>query len=121
MCGSSVMSPDLVLQSVDVDEEEWRWSRTPRLLRELVASMDASDLRRLVRFITGSPCLPHGGLGQSPANPKMRFNRRPASSRLPQAHTCFNTCDLPDYNKPEVLREKLLAAIRGMEEGIGLA
>lgn len=40
---------------------------------------------------------------------------------LPQAHTCFNQLDLPEYSSEENLREKLLIAIREGSEGFGFA
>lgn len=43
------------------------------------------------------------------------------TSRLPSAHTCFNQLDLPEYPSEEILREKLLTAIREGSEGFGFA
>ena len=36
---------------------------------------------------------------------------------LPQAHTCFNQLDLPEYTSEEQTREKLLMALREGSEG----
>jgi E3 ubiquitin-protein ligase HUWE1 len=38
---------------------------------------------------------------------------------LPTAHTCFNQLDLPQYPSEEVMRAKLLLAIRECSEGFG--
>lgn len=35
--------------------------------------------------------------------------------RLPRASTCFNTLFLPCYSSPDVLRERLLAALSGQQ------
>ena len=43
------------------------------------------------------------------------------SDKLPIAHTCFNTLDLPDYDSIDVLRDKLLFAISECNEGFGIA
>lgn len=43
------------------------------------------------------------------------------TSLLPSAHTCFNQLDLPEYPSEEILREKLLTAIREGSEGFGFA
>lgn len=43
------------------------------------------------------------------------------SHMLPSAHTCFNQLDLPEYPSEDVLREKLLIAIREGSEGFGFA
>jgi E3 ubiquitin-protein ligase HUWE1 len=40
---------------------------------------------------------------------------------LPTAHTCFNQLDLPEYPSEEIMREKLLIAIREGAEGFGFA
>lgn len=40
---------------------------------------------------------------------------------LPSAHTCFNQLDLPEYASEEVMREKLLVALREGSEGFGFA
>ena len=40
---------------------------------------------------------------------------------LPTAHTCFNQLDLPQYSSEEILREKLLIAIKEGSEGFGFA
>jgi len=121
ICGSTLVTPQLVLESVELDTPEWRRSNVPRFIRAVLSEMAEEDLRRFLRFVTGSPCLPHGGLGHDPNNPRIRFNRLPTSTRLPQAHTCFNTVDMPSYASVAVLKDKLLQAIRGVEEEIGLA
>ena len=40
---------------------------------------------------------------------------------LPTAHTCFNQLDLPQFSSEEMLREKLLIAIKEGSEGFGFA
>ena len=40
---------------------------------------------------------------------------------LPTAHTCFNQLDLPEYSSEDVLRERLLLAVREGSEGFGFA
>lgn len=40
---------------------------------------------------------------------------------LPTAHTCFNQLDLPEYPSVEVMRSKLLMAIRECSEGFGFS
>jgi E3 ubiquitin-protein ligase HUWE1 len=39
---------------------------------------------------------------------------------LPEAHVCFNQLVLPPYASPEILREKLLLAVREGREGFQL-
>ena len=40
---------------------------------------------------------------------------------LPSAHTCFNQLDLPAYTSEDMLREKLMIAIKEGSEGFGFA
>lgn len=39
------------------------------------------------------------------------INKVDDDGRLPVAHTCFNTLDLPGYTSKEVLEKKLMQAI----------
>lgn len=39
--------------------------------------------------------------------------------RLPQAHTCFNQLDLPEYESKEQLQSRLLMAIHEAHVGFG--
>ena len=99
------------------------------------------SLRDFLRFITGSPTLPCGGLadgngvggggggrdgsasgvgrmlvqmadGELSGN-LILINRLARSGRLPIAHTCFNTLDLPDYNDYGTLKAKFDQALTG--------
>ena len=42
-----------------------------------------------------------------------------AQDRLPNAHTCFNQLDLIEYDSIDLLRARLLTAIREGTEGFG--
>ena len=78
----------------------------------------SAALRRFLKFITGSPNLPYGGLASlPPPSGKIVFTRLPRSERLPEAHTCFNTVDLPDYGDFATLCEKFNTAI-GEDDGV---
>ena len=77
--------------------------------------------------VTGTSKVPLGGFSQLRAQrglQKFTIQRAhmPATGDgpLPAAHTCFNTLDLPPYQDPDTLREKLLLAIREAE-GFGIA
>lgn len=58
----------------------------------------------LLRFVTGSPRLPHGGFAQLRAHGEnlkrftITWDHNSDPLRLPSAHTCFNQLDLPLYS-----------------------
>lgn len=76
-------------------------------------------------FVTGTSKVPLGGFKalRGQRGPQ-RFTIQKVPARhdsLPASHTCFNTLDLPSYTDAEVLRDKLLIAIREGGEGFGMA
>ena len=90
---------------------------------EVVESLDAEDLARLVQFVTGTSKVPLEGFAalQGVSGPQ-RFQIHRAfgpTDRLPSAHTCFNQLDLPEYESADQLRERLLLAIREGATGFG--
>ena len=90
-------------------------SPSVQFLFQCLESFDAKRQKLFLRFVTGSTCLPYGGL--SNLNPPLaitRLNRDHADSSLPRASTCFNCLHLPEYSSLSVTRQKLLHAI---EEG----
>jgi E3 ubiquitin-protein ligase TRIP12 len=122
-------------------------------LLEVLAELDAVDQRRFLRFVTGTPRLPPGGVAS--LQPKLTVVRKLSTSMgtggemlgtsapgtggagggapgsepgsataaaaaarmladgdLPSVMTCANYLKLPPYSSKEVLRERLLFAIR---------
>ena len=80
-----------------------------RYLKRYISVMDSTKIRQFLRFVTGSPCLPFGGLDKGK---RIRLLRsRGGCDRLPTVHTCFNTLELPLYGSYEVLKEKFDAAL----------
>lgn len=83
--------------------------QTMSLLQRYISAMDNTKTRQFLRFVTGSPCLPFGGLEEGK---RIRLLRsRGGANRLPVAHTCFNTLEIPGYDSYDVLCRKLDAAI----------
>jgi E3 ubiquitin-protein ligase HUWE1 len=77
-----------------------------------------------VQFTTGSSKVPLDGFASLRGSEGVqRFNVHKAFDirQLPTAHTCFNQLDLPEYPTEEVMREKLLLAIRECSEGFGFS
>ncbi|GMI02330.1 hypothetical protein TrVE_jg14152 [Triparma verrucosa] len=61
------------------------------------------------RFVWGRSRLPAKG---QPWTTNFHITKRGSVDALPQAHTCFNSLELPPYGTEDLLREKLLCAVR---------
>ena len=76
-----------------------------------------------VQFVTGTSKVPlEGFVALEGMRGRQKFNIHKAfgnEQTLPTAHTCFNQLDLPHYSSEEILRERLLFAIREGSEGFG--
>ena len=89
-------------------------------LIEIMGQFKPTEQREFLKFITGSPRLPVGGL--KALNPKLTVVRKTpefghvADIYLPSAMTCANYLKLPDYSSKEVMVQKLKLA---MTEGQG--
>ena len=92
---------------------------------EVVNGMEPADQGHLLRFVTSCSRQPLLGFGQ--LNPTFAIQKIPAYAsqytgieapmpgevpRLPSAATCMNLLKLPLYDSIEILRDKLLYAIR---------
>ncbi|KAJ9471066.1 putative E3 ubiquitin-protein ligase HERC2 [Diplonema papillatum] len=75
-------------------------------LWQVLEEITAADRRAFLRFVAGRERLPV----------KLRvmplFCKGPPDTYLPKAATCFFALELPDYSTVEVMREKLLYAIK---------
>ena len=81
-----------------------------------MASLAGDERRLFLKFITGCPRLPIGGFAA--LRPKLTVVRKspppgvPADAVLPSCSTCFLFLHLPAFSSEEVMRAKLLTAIR---------
>jgi E3 ubiquitin-protein ligase NEDD4 len=114
------------LQSViegrrDIDVAEWRRNADVKGVSEsnetvsrfwdVVSSLSASDRSKLLCFAIGTTSLPARGFSE--LQPKFQLVVQPTeSSDLPTSHTCFHMLVIPRYPSTEVMKEKLLMAIR---------
>jgi ubiquitin-protein ligase E3 C len=83
---------------------------TIKLFWKVMHSLDDSDRRKVLKYVTSTPRAPL--LGFSQLNP--RFSIRDSSSdeaRLPSTSTCVNLLKLPRYTTESTLRKKLLYAV----------
>ncbi|ETO18353.1 E3 ubiquitin protein ligase upl2 [Reticulomyxa filosa] len=96
---------------------KWFW--------ETVQDMDKEERALLLQFVTGTSKVPLGGFANLPGmygNQRFQIHSSLQTDEvLPSAHTCFNQLDLPQYSTKEVLKEKLLLAIRECSQGFGFA
>jgi hypothetical protein len=84
-------------------------------LFEVISEFCDDDKSLFVKFVTGSRTLPIGGL--SVLKPKLTVAMRmmddvAVDASFPSVMTCANYLKLPPYSTKEVLRERLLYAIR---------
>ncbi|CAI9098083.1 OLC1v1034662C1 [Oldenlandia corymbosa var. corymbosa] len=81
---------------------------------QIIQEFDIGQQRSFLRFVTGAPRLPSGGLAS--LNPKLTVVRKHCTGKwvdsdLPSVMTCANYLKLPPYSSKELMREKLLYAI----------
>lgn len=89
---------------------------TIQLFWKVVESMNATQKRQLLKFITSSPRPPL--LGFQDLDQKIAIRPTPPQEgldRLPTSSTCVNLLKLPAYTDLKVMREKLLQAIENTE------
>jgi E3 ubiquitin-protein ligase TRIP12 len=103
-------------------------------LVNVLSEFDTKDQQLFLKFVTGAPRLPAGGFGslnpkltvvkkapdvpsslkESPLSPhsKDKMIRDLADKDLPSVMTCANYLKLPPYSSENILRDRLLYAIR---------
>lgn len=86
------------------------------MLFDIIQELNNEDLCNFIMFITGSGRLPIGGL--SALNPHLTIAKRTPDGNsspdtcLPSVMTCMNYFKLPAYSTKEIMKEKLMYAIR---------
>lgn len=74
----------------------------------VIESMSDQEKGNLVRFVWGRSRLP--AVGQQWTT-NFHISKRGSIDALPQAHTCFNSLELPPYPNENAMRAKLLVAV----------
>lgn len=98
------------------DQIVWFW--------DTLRSFSREDKAQFLQFVTGTSKVPLDGFAnlRGVRGPqRFSIHRMYDTNLLPTAHTCFNQLDLPAYESQEILREKLLIAIREGHSGFGFA
>lgn len=125
----------LISGTPDIEVEDWRsateyhgYSASDAVILwwwRALKSFSRADRAKVLSFATGTAKVPLGGFAElQGVDGIQRFSIHKdygAMDRLPQAHTCFNQIDLPQYSSYEKLRQQLLLAINEGGEGFGFA
>ncbi|KAI0081201.1 hypothetical protein K474DRAFT_1768664 [Panus rudis PR-1116 ss-1] len=125
----------LISGTPDIDVDEWRsateyngyTSSDPVIVWfwRALKSFNREEKAKVLSFATGTSRVPLGGFAELQGvqgNQKFSIHKAYGDpDRLPQAHTCFNQIDLPQYSSYEMLRQQLLLAINEGGEGFGFA
>ncbi|KAK7053298.1 E3 ubiquitin-protein ligase tom1 [Paramarasmius palmivorus] len=123
----------LISGTPDIDVDEWRaateyngyTSSDPNIVWwwRALKSFNREERAKVLSFATGTSRVPLGGFVElQGVQGVQKFSIHRAygeSDRLPQAHTCFNQIDLPQYSSYEMLRQQVLLAISEGGEGFG--
>lgn len=89
---------------------DWFW--------EVVSEMGQEQRSLLLHFATGSSRLPPTGFQDLQPRFRVEVQSSGNPEHLPHAHTCFNQIILSPYTSKDMLKEKLLLALR-QGEGFG--
>jgi hypothetical protein len=91
-----------IFHNAEGQERKWFW--------EILEEMDEEDRQLYLRFVNGQSKL---ATDLSALSYKHKLTEmRGGDAKLPIAHTCYNTIDLPKYTTKEIFRKRLLVAIR---------
>ena len=113
ICGLPDISIDDLEQNVEFMGPYTHQSQTIKDLFAILRSWDTTKRSLFLIFVTSSSNVPVGGFGQM--SNRFRICYVQDVKHLPEAHTCFNQLDLPDYRSYSTLEEKLLFAIQNTE------
>ncbi|KAF9029021.1 hypothetical protein BDZ89DRAFT_1101623 [Hymenopellis radicata] len=123
----------LISGTPDIDVDEWRaateyngyTSSDPNIVWwwRALKSFNREERAKVLSFATGTSRVPLNGFNDlQGVQGVQKFSIHRAygeSDRLPQAHTCFNQIDLPQYSSYDMLRQQVLLAISEGGEGFG--
>merc|ERR1711957_331474 len=86
---------------------DWFWS--------FVRGLEPEERCKLLCWVSGLRRMPHGGW--SVVGERMTLRLMKPSDRLPSAHTCTLSIDVPRYKSKDVLEQKFRCAMEVTEFG----
>jgi len=109
-------SLETLMDSVKADHGYNMDSKTVKNLLQVMSEMTPQQRRDFLQFTTGSPKLPIGGFKKlTPMFTVVCKASEPpytSDDYLPSVMTCVNYLKLPDYSSIDILRQRLLTAIK---------
>ena len=118
--------PEIDIDDLKANTEYSNYKPTDTIIRwfwNTLYSFSHEKRALFVQFVTGTSKVPLEGFkALEGMRGIQKFNIHKAfgsNMTLPSAHTCFNQLDLPEYPSEEVLKERLLFAVREGSEGFG--
>lgn len=109
-------SETTLLSSIKPDHGYNGDSATFRDVIALMSQFDTTERRDFLQWLTGSPKLPIGGF--MGLHPQLTIVKRPPDSNvsadhtLPSVMTCVNFCKMPPFSSRDIMKERLLLAMR---------
>lgn len=86
-----------------------------RLFWQAMNEFNNEERSALIKFTWGRSRLPLTAAGFSQRFKLQNFDKSPADSYFPVAHTCFFSLELPRYSTLEIMKERLRYAIFNCE------
>jgi E3 ubiquitin-protein ligase NEDD4 len=112
----------------DIDMDDWSkftdyrgYDKTDQVISwfwQILRSWPPEQKARLLQFTTGTSRVPVNGfkdLQGSDGPRRFTIEKYGDATKLPRSHTCFNRLDLPPYDDPKTLEDKLRFAIECVE------
>ena len=104
LCGEVDFTADELLSRIDfTDSLHSSWTRERKeWMVQMIQGFNQERLRKLLRFVTGYNTPPVGGIAGLDSRISFQaFRPDDLPRRLPRAHTCFKSLDMPQYNTRE--------------------
>ena len=111
--GGQVWEAKSIMRDIRADHGYTKDNTQIHWLTEVFSELNLNERGRLVQFLTGAPQLPSGGWSRlRPALTVVCRTSSDPDGNLPTVMTCANYLKLPRYSSKEILKNKLMLAIK---------